>query len=96
MRHTFSRPRIFDYAAAGIRAPRVGERGAYHPPIGYAKDGTPIWPDVPSWFTVTRTDGNICHVRHDDGHEDHFIWRFVDGPNTFHAWPTHDPRGLLA
>lgn len=95
MRHSIARPRTFDYKAAGVRAPYKGERGVYHPPTGYTKDGAYLWPEVGSWFTVTRTDGNICHVLHDDGREDHFIWKFTDGPNNFHAWPTHDPRELL-
>lgn len=92
-----SRPRIFDYAKAGVRAPHKGERGCYHPPVGYAYGPgyTPIWPETVRWFTVTRTENNICHHQYDGGEESHFIWRFTDGPNSFHSWPTRDPLDLL-
>lgn len=95
MRHGIATRAPFDYAASGVKAPRKGERGIYHPPVGYTSAAEPIWPENGSWFTVDHTDGSITHVTHDNGKQDHFIWRFSDGPNSFHCWPSFDPRNLL-
>ena len=85
----------FDYRGEGVLAPRVGSRGCYHPPSGYTSAGARVWPADSAWFTVTSTDSALAHHVYDDGTPGHFIWRFRDGPNSFHSWRTWDPLDRL-
>lgn len=37
---------------------------------------------------VASVDGNLCWVRYEGKDAQPFIWRFRDGLNTLHDWPT--------
>jgi hypothetical protein len=37
---------------------------------------------------VTRVDGNLCWRSYPNGESLPFIWRFSDGVNALHDWPT--------
>ena len=37
---------------------------------------------------VEKVEGDICHVKYPDLPGSCFIWRFKDGLNTLHDWPT--------
>jgi hypothetical protein len=42
---------------------------------------------------VERDDDGICWITQPDGTSDCFIWRFRNGLNTLHDWPTKtNPR----
>ena len=63
--------------------PKRGERGVYHSPINGKTN-----------FTVDRVDGAICHVTYHYPTGDtvsSFIWRFFDGLNQLHHWPSKAP-----
>lgn len=39
-------------------------------------------------FVVSSIDGNLCFANYDNGESGPFIWRFNDGLNIFHSWPS--------
>ena len=64
-------------------APRVGDQVIYRSIGGRIKKGT-----------VTAIRGNLCDVDYGEGQSPEdtgFIWRFRDGLNNLHDWPTKDP-----
>jgi hypothetical protein len=63
-----------DYADS---KPHKGERGSCVMPNG----------DIVG-FVVSSIEGNLCFANYDNGDSGPFIWRFNDGLNIFHTWPS--------
>ena len=61
--------------------PQANTRGTYQTPHM----------DKPEGFTIKRVEGNLCYAvydHHTDGVTQPFIWRFKDGLNKYHDWPS--------
>lgn len=43
--------------------------------------------------TVVKVEGDLCWVRYSNQEPQPFIWRFKEGLNTQHQWPT---KGVVA
>jgi hypothetical protein len=42
--------------------------------------------------TVSSVDGNLCWVNYYRGEPAPFIWRFKDGLNNMHEWPSKQQK----
>lgn len=67
-----------------MTAPRSGETITYT-----QRDGTSIQ------AKAVRVEGNLCWTDYGNGDVEPFIWRFAEGLNTLHDWPSrHSDAGM--